>query len=317
MANYIQTTLSLFSGVGGLDIGWELATGARVLGYCERDAYAAATLLARMESAALEPAPIWCGDITELPLAPFRGVDAIIGGFPCQDISVAGKQAGILEGNRSSLWRTGFVRAIRELRPKYVFVENVGALLVRGIDIVLGDLAALGYDAQWSSIRASEVGAPHRRERAFILGHAAGERREGRGGGWIPGAEFGTGSQQVAHASSTAIRRHAGAAPGTQGEDEGRRSHDGDRAQCGGADVANAENRAWPPGPEDADAWQDILAERPWLAPAVKPGVCVLADGVAVAVDESRADQLRCAGNGVVPLQAAVAARELMRRLGQ
>ena len=103
MANTIKTTLSLFSGTGGLDLGWELATGSRVVGYCERDAYAASILLARMEDEALEPAPIWCGDICELPLEPFRGVDAISGGFPCQDISAAGKGAGIY-GERSGLW---------------------------------------------------------------------------------------------------------------------------------------------------------------------------------------------------------------------
>ena len=343
MVNSIETTLSLFSGVGGLDLGWELATGTRTVGYCERDAYAAAVLLARMEDQAMEPAPIWCGDITELPLEPFHGVDAIIGGFPCQDISAAGKGAGIIDGARSSLWGRAFVPAIRDLRPRYVFAENVGGLIARGLDTVLSDLAALGYDAEWTTVRASSVGAPHRRERVFIL----------------------------AHAGSPAVRRHSGTASGAQSQDEGRRTHDGDRTECGGADVADTAGRparsaghaqrqagcvgaaseavgnadkprlqglerdinhasgrqietgsaglsggtVFPPGPNDADTWSAILEQRPHLAPAIEPGVRVLADGVAYVVDASRADQLRCAGNGVVPLQAAVAARELLRRM--
>jgi DNA (cytosine-5)-methyltransferase 1 len=107
---------------------------------------------------------------------PWRGVvDLVAGGFPCQDISAAGKGSGIIEGERSGLWRE-FARIIREVEPRYVFVENVSALIVRGLDVVLGDLAALGFDAEWGVFRASDVGAPHRRERVFILAD-----REGRG----------------------------------------------------------------------------------------------------------------------------------------
>jgi DNA (cytosine-5)-methyltransferase 1 len=93
----------------------------------------------------------------------------ITGGFPCQDISVAGKGAGIT-GARSGLWFE-YARLIGEIRPRYVVVENVAALLRRGIERVLGDLASLGYDAEWSSIRASCLGAPHKRERIFLLAY--------------------------------------------------------------------------------------------------------------------------------------------------
>jgi DNA (cytosine-5)-methyltransferase 1 len=96
-------------------------------------------------------------------------VDVICGGFPCQDISIAGKGEGIT-GSRSGLWKE-FARIIGEIRPRYVIVENVAALLGRGLGDVLGDLAALGYDAEWHCIPASAVGAPHRRDRVWIVGH--------------------------------------------------------------------------------------------------------------------------------------------------
>jgi DNA (cytosine-5)-methyltransferase 1 len=106
-----------------------------------------------------------------------RGVDLICGGFPCQDISVAGKGAGI-EGARSGLW-SEYARIVGEVQPRYVIVENVAALLHRGLDRVLGDLAALGYDAEWHCIPASAVGAPHRRDRIWIIAHPTSTRLEG------------------------------------------------------------------------------------------------------------------------------------------
>jgi DNA (cytosine-5)-methyltransferase 1 len=102
-------------------------------------------------------------------------VDVICGGFPCQDISNAGKRAGI-EGERSGLWRE-YARIVRELRPRYVLVENVAALLGRGLGTVLGDLAACGYDAEWDCIPATAVGAHHRRDRVFIVAYPASTSR--------------------------------------------------------------------------------------------------------------------------------------------
>jgi len=181
--------LSLFAGYGGLDLGVRLAVpGARTVCYVEREAYAAACLVARMEEEALEAAPIW-DDVCSFDGRRWRGVvDCIAGGFPCQDISTAGTRAGIIDGERSGLWRE-FARIIREVEPEYVFVENVGALIVRGLDVVLGDLAALGFDAEWGCVQASDVGAPHRRERVFVLAHhqcwgrRAGERDDDARGG--------------------------------------------------------------------------------------------------------------------------------------
>ncbi|MEI7706578.1 MAG: DNA cytosine methyltransferase, partial [Deltaproteobacteria bacterium] len=167
--------ISLFSGGGGLDLGLERAGIARTVCRVEHEAYAAAVLAARSRDGALDDAPVW-SDVSTFDGKPWRGVvDLVAGGFPCQDISSAGKGAGIIEGARSGLWRE-FARIIREVEPRYVFVENVSALIVRGLDVVLGDLASLGFDAEWGVFRASDVGAPHRRERVFILAD-----REGRG----------------------------------------------------------------------------------------------------------------------------------------
>jgi DNA (cytosine-5)-methyltransferase 1 len=107
-----------------------------------------------------------------------QSIDVICGGFPCQDISVAGKGAGI-GGERSGLW-SEYARIIGEVRPRYVIVENVAALLGRGLERVLGDLAALGFDAEWHCIPASAVGAPHRRDRLWIVAYTAGSGLEGR-----------------------------------------------------------------------------------------------------------------------------------------
>jgi site-specific DNA-cytosine methylase len=105
---------------------------------------------------------------------PVPYVDVLCGGFPCQDLSYAGKGAG-LDGERSGLWGE-YARLIRELRPRYVVVENVSALLARGLGRVLGDLAACGYDAEWDCIPASAVGAPHRRDRVWLVAYPGGER---------------------------------------------------------------------------------------------------------------------------------------------
>jgi DNA (cytosine-5)-methyltransferase 1 len=160
--------LSLFSGAAGLDLGVALAFGdVRVIAYVEREAYACEVLASRMEKEDLDPAPIWT-DVSTFDGRPFRGlVDIISGGFPCQDISVAGKQEGI-GGKRSGLWKQ-YLRIVDEVRPGLVIIENVSALVTKGLEVVLYDLASLGYDAAWGTLRASDVGATHRRDRIFIV----------------------------------------------------------------------------------------------------------------------------------------------------
>ncbi|WP_301119821.1 DNA cytosine methyltransferase [Mycolicibacterium fortuitum] len=199
---------SLFSGAGGLDMAVEAFFDGHVVWQCEPETLtdkktgrvtrnAAVTILAHRF-----PDVPNLGDITLVDWAAVEPVEVLCGGFPCQDVSAAGLQAGLAEGTRSGLWWR-FADAIRALRPKYVVIENVKGLLsakaVRGgmesddpdlgdgagvpvvqraAGAVLGDLADLGYDAQWVTLSAAAVGAPHKRERVFILAvdaHAAGE----------------------------------------------------------------------------------------------------------------------------------------------
>lgn len=161
---------SLFSGIGGLELGLERAGLGPVVWQVEREAFPRSILAKHWPNVDRSVT-----DVCEANASNLAPVDLICGGFPCQDISSAGKRAGIVAGKRSGLWRE-YARIVRVLRPRFVFVENVAALLVRGLDRVLGDLAGLGYDAEWGVFRASDVGAPHRRARLFILAHADGVR---------------------------------------------------------------------------------------------------------------------------------------------
>ena len=154
------TVGSLFSGVGGLDLGLERA-GMSVRFQVEIDPYCRRVLAKHW------PNVERFDDVRLVGAHNLARVDVVCGGFPCQDISNAGRRAGI-DGARSGLW-SEFARIIRELRPRLVLVENVAALLVRGIDRVLGDLAESGYDAEWDCIPACAFGAPHSRERLFLV----------------------------------------------------------------------------------------------------------------------------------------------------
>jgi DNA (cytosine-5)-methyltransferase 1 len=174
---------SLFSGIGGFELGFERTGKIQTIWQVEIDAYCR-RVLAKHWPTVQRFADIreCCGiqdggfchkrtgnGFTSCNRLHLEPVDILSGGFPCQDISNAGKRAGI-DGERSGLW-SEYARIIRELRPRYVVVENVAALLGRGMGRVLGDLAACGYDAEWQSIRASDVGAPHRRERIWIVAY--------------------------------------------------------------------------------------------------------------------------------------------------
>lgn len=169
--------LDLFSGIGGFSLGLERTGGFETVAFCEISPKCRHLLNHHWPEV-----PAY-DDICTLTAGRLSadgiGVDAICGGFPCQDISFAGKGAG-LAGERSGLWGE-YARLIRELRPSVVFVENVSALLSRGLGDVLGDLAALGYDAWWDCIPASAVGAPHRRDRLWLVAYARGEQHEGFG----------------------------------------------------------------------------------------------------------------------------------------
>lgn len=160
--------LALFAGAGGGILGGHLL-GWRTVCAVEWEPYAASVLAQRQNDGLLPPFPIW-DDVQSFDGRPWRGVvDVVSGGFPCQDISVAGKGAGI-SGERSGMW-SHMARIVGEVRPRYVFVENSPALVTRGLGRVLGDLAALGYDCKWTVLGAADVRAPHQRDRFWLVAH--------------------------------------------------------------------------------------------------------------------------------------------------
>ncbi|MAR92716.1 MAG: DNA cytosine methyltransferase [Pseudomonadales bacterium] len=158
--------LALFAGAGGGILGGHLL-GWKTVCAVERDAYAAGVLAQRQNDGLLPPFPIW-SDVQTFDGKLWRGcVDVVSGGFPCQDISFAGKGKGIT-GERSGLWKE-FARIIGEVRPPYAFIENSPALIIRGLDVVLSDLALCGYDAEWLCLSGKACGAVHLRDRIWIL----------------------------------------------------------------------------------------------------------------------------------------------------
>ena len=316
--------LSLFSGIGGLDLALKLAVPtSRTVCYVERDIYALAVLVSRIEDKALDSAPIW-SDVSTFDGRPWRGiVDTIIGGYPCQDISQAGKGAGIYEGKRSGLW-TEYTRIIREIRPALVFVENVSALLSRGIERVLGDLAALGYDAEWTMLSAKDCGAPHLRERVFLLAYSceSGRSEESRGASSLRDAPEWRNQDNLAKRNCEDVaythgqRQQQPTGDYIQGRE--RPCDNSETEEVGVAHLTGLEGRirpiaqradrfpTWPPGPEASNEWQIIREQWPWFEPAV----CRMVDGTS-----DRLDRLRVLGNGVVPVVGATAWRVLFDRI--
>ena len=200
--------LDLFSGIGGIALA--LAGWVRPVAYCEIDRYAQGELVSKMGAGALPVAPIW-DDVRTLDRGIIAGhtkgahddgesIDIITGGFPCQDISVAGTGAG-LDGERSSLfWE--IVRLTGDLRPAFVFLENVPAITTRGGVEVVGAFTALGYDCRWCVVSAANVGANHKRERWFLLAHANRSRELQQGGSLKKfRRRFGNSSEYVAKPS--------------------------------------------------------------------------------------------------------------------
>lgn len=167
--------MALCAGAGGLELGLRIALNDdyRCVVYVEREAYAAATLVARMADQTLDQAPVW-DDVATFDGRPWRGlVDIVSAGFSCQPWSDAGKKLGIQD--ERWLW-PDIARIVREVGPEWVFLENVAGLVRGGLEHVLRDLAAQGFDAEWDCVSAAEVGAPHLRQRLFILAHRARER---------------------------------------------------------------------------------------------------------------------------------------------
>lgn len=168
--------LDLFSGVGGFSLGLERTGGFETVAFCEQSLFCTDVLKKHWPKVPVydDVRTLSAIDLAHDGIGP---IDVICGGFPCQDISFAGKGAG-LAGERSGLWRE-YARLIGELAPTIVIVENVTALLSRGLGDVLGDLAALGYDAIWDDISAEDIGAPHPRSRVWIIAYTRSSGLEG------------------------------------------------------------------------------------------------------------------------------------------
>jgi DNA (cytosine-5)-methyltransferase 1 len=201
----MMNVLDLFSGIGGFSLGLERA-GMKTVAFCEVDKKCQAVLRKHWPNV-----PIF-DDVSTLTGEQIdRPVDVICGGFPCQDISLAGKGAG-LEGKRSGLW-SEFKRLIDEIKPKYAIIENVSALRSRGLDQVLREISEVGYDAEWHCITASSVGAPHRRDRVWILAYpnSAGWRESNetmeRGSSEQSDSSGVQSSQDVSNANVTRLER--------------------------------------------------------------------------------------------------------------
>ena len=304
--------LALFAGAGGGILGGHLL-GWRTVCAVEWEAYPASVLCARQNDKILPPFPIW-DDVQTFAGRPWRGiVDVVSGGFPCQDISAAGRGAGI-DGERSSMWKH-MARIIGEVRPRYAFVENSPMLTTRGLGTVLADLSSMGFDAKWGVVSAADVGANHQRERIWIraeqrnfLSHA-----EHNGHGW--GQQQPQSTQETVGLANTDCQQ--------RGFVEGGRSSINDSEECGNIRriltfdkwnikkqtakiLAHTDSKRGCSGVarvEDAEnAWQSprCATGSEWWN--FEPNVGRVSHGVA-----ARVHRLKAIGNGQVPLCAATA----------
>jgi DNA (cytosine-5)-methyltransferase 1 len=263
--------LHLFAGAGGGILGGMLL-GHTTVCAVEIEPYCRRVLLQRQRDGILPRFPIW-DDVRTFDGKPWRGrVDVVCGGFPCQDISCAGKGAGI-DGARSGMW-VEMARIICEVGPRYVFVENSPMLTSRGLGRVLGDLAEMGYDAEWGVLGACHAGAPHKRERIWILADRNGLRE------LQPQRIEQDQRRRVGYSGSEMANSYGSQRQGT-GQPSGIHEKHSDTLQFG----------AW---------WRHDPAEIP------KSGLGRMAHGVA-----SRVDRLRAIGNGQVPSVAALAWKTL------
>jgi len=269
--------LDLFSGIGGISLA--LQRWCETVCYVEIDPYSCGVLTKNMAEGYLDAAPIWSDVQTfgEPELARVGPVDIICGGFPCQDLSVAGKREGI-NGKRSGLFFE-IIRLVRLARPRYIFLENVPGLLVGGMDTVLGELAKAGYDAEWTVLGADDIGANHRRKRVWILAHANGQGElQPTAGGNEQWDGIGNGGQYVADTSGVHV--------------------EGDGATWEQVATVRRQDQ------EAKGGLSYICGRGHW---AIEPAVGRVAHGV-----QFRVDRLRCLGNSVVPQCAETAFNFLM-----
>lgn len=272
--------LDLFSGIGGMSFA--LSEWVRPIAYCEIDPYCQGVLLSRMLDGTLPKSPIW-DDVRTLTFREDKPkIDILYGGFPCQDISIAGNGKG-LEGERSGLFFE-IVRLAKEIKPNYVFLENVPAITSRGGLRVVREIAEMGYDCRWCIISAASVGALHRRERWFLLAHAN---------------DNGSSSCK----ERQCIRECIASRKGIQKQAQDFRQIK--RASGLSSDVANSKCKGLEGFSQSGQ--QEISKSRDESWWKTEPSVGRMADGI-----PNRVDRIKGLGNSVVPQQAKEAFKILM-----
>lgn len=308
--------LALFAGVAGLDLGVRLAfPSSRTVCYVEGEAYAASVLVSQMQKGALHEAPIWSNVVT-FDGKPWCGkVDFITAGFPCQPWSKAGK----LEKTKDERWLWHDIeRIICETRPQYLFLENVPGIIHGGICEILKSLAESGFNVEWGCIKASDVGANHRRDRAFIFAYCAKrgcnipdasgprlfdrwDKNENSGGSIFEGGGLeGVKSPKCCEIvpDSDHHRQYAVAVnEKIKGPSQFENIPDADSIGFNKNKLSSSRGKSYSIGFDRSEWWQ------------TEPSVGRVVDGLAY-----RVDRLRACGNGVVPLQAATAYAELYKR---
>lgn len=294
---------SLCTGYGGLDIAVKVVFGGRLIWCADNDKHVSVILAVRYQGIPN------LGDLTRIDWYEVAPVDIISVGFPCQDISYNGRGAGIEKGARSGIWKN-IAKGIRILRPELVVVENVAGIKRRGLDRVLGDLAEMRYHTAWTSSRASDVGAPHRRERVFVLGylpeakhilataHTRGQRRARR------------------PVAGETPRGRAPGGPVGSGARVGPTAADGRAPSIGGI--------AWGRYGDAIPRWEAVTGRRApqptergtrgqaRLSPLLSEWLMGLPEGFVTDIDLPYSAKHRALGNGVVPQQAIAAIRLLV-----
>jgi len=315
--------LALFAGAGGGILGGKLL-GWRTVCAVEWEPYPASILCARQNDGLLPPFPIW-DDVQTFNGKPWRGiVDVVSGGFPCQDISAAGKGAGI-DGERSGMWGH-MARVVGEVRPRYVFVENSPMLVTRGLERVLGDLTALGYDAKWTVMGAADVGANHQRDRIWIVGKMANANRNGfnksfRNARSVDGTEQekqtkeskSWGDAKVSTVCCSLAYANSTHGEGNQCTQQTQQEHADIDSTSELAYTQNERYVRWLGSmgaieSQHNDRGSQTNGRGEWWQ--AEPNVGRVADGVA-----ARVDRLKAIGNGQVPLCAATAWKLLSERI--
>ena len=324
----LQTVISFCSGYGGIERGLDLAgVEHRVLAYVEIEAYAIANLVSKMETGALDPAPIFT-DLKTFPAHLFRGaVDIINGGYPCQPFSAAGKRLG--KSDPRHLWP--YIKDhIEAIGPDRCFFENVDGHISLGLREVLSDLEGIGYDQTWGVFSAAEVGAPHQRKRVFIMGdtqHTGPHGAAQRGGITSPSHNNAQGQDESSQPAGTGQPQGSrdlqageladtgcGASPESEQPPESRPtgvSQPPTGARGGVRQGAYEEGQGWParPGQEQHD-W-----EEPRTIRRSQPSVGGEFARCSTGLDANRVDRIRLLGNGVVPQTAAKAWQVLSSEL--